>query len=177
MPLLKRNHNEPAPQPEPPRKKGGLFSSNSRDVDDTRQSDAPTRKKSIFSGRSGSSSPPTNHTNVNDSGSGFFRRRRSSTSSTDSDGQGSGLFGRGGGNKAVRKDPTVRAAHQMVADAENAEREADRALEEARQRVKLAREHAQHLEKEAIEDARRAKAKQAEAKMVSKSAKGLGRHG
>lgn len=152
MPLLKRNHNEPAPQPDPPRKKGSLFSSNSHDISDTRHNEAPARKRSIFSGRSGSSSPPTNNTHNNDSGSGFFRRRRSSTSiSSDSDGHGSGLFGKRG-NRGIHKDPTVRAAHQMVAEAENAEREADRALEEARQRVKLARDHAQHLEKEAIEE-------------------------
>jgi len=68
-------------------------------------------------------------------------------------------------------------ARQKVADAETAEREADRALNEARESVREAREHVRLLEREAIEDARRAKAKQAEAKIVSKSARGLGRHG
>jgi len=64
-----------------------------------------------------------------------------------------------------------------VADAEAAERAADKALVEARSAVKSAREHIKVLENEVLEDARRAKAKQAEAKNVSKSAKGLGRHG
>ena len=40
----------------------------------------------------------------------------------------------------------------MVSDAENAEKDADRALVEARNRVRLAREHVQTLEKEALEE-------------------------
>jgi len=69
------------------------------------------------------------------------------------------------------------AARQKVTDAEEAERQADRALIEARGMVKEAREHVKILEREALDDARRAKAKQAEAKIVSKAASSLGRHG
>ena len=83
----------------------------------------------------------------------------------------------------------------QVADAETAERDADRALMQARQAVKDARDHVKFLEQEAAEEcvlfvcvilkedtdisnsARRAKAKQAEAKVINKSAKHLGRHG
>lgn len=82
-----------------------------------------------------------------------------------------------GRNKRLQDDPSIRGAREKVTDAENAEKEADRALNEARQRVRLARQHVEGLEREAIEDAKRAKAKQAEAKIVKKSAKHLGRHG
>ena len=40
----------------------------------------------------------------------------------------------------------------MVSNAEAAEKDADRALNEARQRVRLAREHVQSLEREAREE-------------------------
>ncbi|KIP06532.1 hypothetical protein PHLGIDRAFT_90806, partial [Phlebiopsis gigantea 11061_1 CR5-6] len=98
---------------------------------------------------------------------GFFSRRRSSSSTSPS----------GRGTSDPRNDPTIRGARQKVADAETSEREADRALGLARAAVREAREHVKILEREALEDARRAKAKQAEAKTVSKSARGLGRHG
>jgi len=77
----------------------------------------------------------------------------------------------------LRNDPTITGARQKVSDAEAFEREADRALMQARGAVREAREHVRILEREALEEARRAKAKQAEAKNVSKSARGLGRHG
>jgi len=75
------------------------------------------------------------------------------------------------------QDSTILAARQKVTDAEDAEKDADRALIQARSMVREAREHVDILEREAREDAKRAKAKQAEAKVVSKSARGLGRHG
>lgn len=59
--------------------------------------------------------------------------------------------------------------------AENAEREADRALAAARLRVSEAREEVKRIEIEAAEEARRAKIKQYHAKEVSKRGKQLGR--
>ncbi|KAL1710393.1 hypothetical protein EV121DRAFT_285677 [Schizophyllum commune] len=85
---------------------------------------------------------------------------------------GGGLFSSNRG-----ADPSIASARRKVADAETAERDADRALMQARQAVKDARDHVKFLEQEAAEDARRAKAKQAEAKVINKSAKHLGRHG
>ena len=60
-------------------------------------------------------------------------------------------------------------------NAENAEREADRALEAARLRVREARNEVKRLELEAAEEARLAKIKQHHAKEVSKRGKHLGR--
>jgi len=80
-----------------------------------------------------------------------------------------------GRNDNIQNDPTIRRARKKVADAEKAERQADIALNEARERVREAQEHIQLLEQEAAEGAKLAKAKQAQSKIVSKSAKGLGR--
>ena len=67
-------------------------------------------------------------------------------------------------------------AKQSLANAEAAEREADRALAVARTAVREAREHVARLEREAAEEARLAKIKQGEAKMLGKKGKKLGRH-
>jgi len=60
--------------------------------------------------------------------------------------------------------------------AEAAEKDADRALIQARNAVKEAREHVKRIEMEAAEEARLAKAKQAQARSISKRAEPLGRH-
>lgn len=60
--------------------------------------------------------------------------------------------------------------------AEAAEREADRALFAAKAAVREAREHVKGLEREAAEQARLAKIKQAAAKNIGKRGKALGRH-
>ncbi|KAI0118312.1 hypothetical protein GGR51DRAFT_499037 [Nemania sp. FL0031] len=73
-------------------------------------------------------------------------------------------------------DPSILQARERVMGAENAEREADRALAAARLRVSEAREEVKRLEIEAAEEARRAKIKQYHAKEVSKRGKQLGRH-
>lgn len=51
-----------------------------------------------------------------------------------------------------REDATITAARQRVIDAELAEKEADRALLQARAAVKEAREHVRRLEREAAEE-------------------------
>lgn len=56
------------------------------------------------------------------------------------------------GRSGVKNDPSIVNARQMVADAENAEKEADRALVHARERVREARDHVKHLEMEAKEE-------------------------
>lgn len=61
-------------------------------------------------------------------------------------------------------------------NAEARERDADKALAQARAAVKDAREHIKKLEKEAAEEARLAKIKQQEAKSISKRGHTLGRH-
>ncbi|KAK5044682.1 hypothetical protein LTR84_010574 [Exophiala bonariae] len=86
-------------------------------------------------------------------------------------GSGGGLFSRG-----TPEDPTIAHARERVMSAENAEREADRALVQARAAVREAREHIKLLEREAAEEARLAKIKQGHARDISKRAKPLGRH-
>jgi hypothetical protein len=72
-------------------------------------------------------------------------------------------------------DPSIVAAKERVHAAEEAERQADRALMGARNAVRDARAHVKQLEMEAAEDARLAKIKQHQAGQLGKSAKGLGR--
>lgn len=50
------------------------------------------------------------------------------------------------------EDPSIRQARDRVASAENAEREADRALMQARTAVKEARDHVRRLEADAAEE-------------------------
>jgi hypothetical protein len=93
---------------------------------------------------------------------GFFNRRRSSSddrlrnnnnrhstgklSHNSTRSSGGGLFNR------HPEDPTIAHARERVMSAENAEREADRALVQARAAVKEAREHIKLLEREAAEE-------------------------
>jgi hypothetical protein len=55
------------------------------------------------------------------------------------------------GRNNIENDPTIRRARNKVADAETAEKQADVALNEARQRVRDAQEHVKLLEQEATE--------------------------
>jgi len=119
-----------------------------------------TRKRSIFSSKSGSKSPPKSpaHHPANASTSGpssFFHHRRSgSTSSSDRENStrnNKGFLGIGRSNH-LKDDPSIRGAREKVTDAVNAEKEADHALNEARQRVRLARQHVKDLEREALEE-------------------------
>lgn len=57
-----------------------------------------------------------------------------------------------GRSNRLEDDPSISGAREKVTDAENAEKEADRALDEARQRVRLARQHVKNLEREALEE-------------------------
>ena len=50
------------------------------------------------------------------------------------------------------EDPSIMAAREQVLRAENAEREADKALIASRKAVKEARDHVKHLEREAAEE-------------------------
>lgn len=72
-------------------------------------------------------------------------------------------------------DPSIVQARERVLGAETAERDADRALESARLRVREAREEVKKLELEAAEEAKRAKLKQYHAREVGKRGKQLGR--
>jgi len=56
-----------------------------------------------------------------------------------------------GRNNNIENDPTIRRARKKVADAEKAEKQADFALVDARNRVREAQEHVQMLEQEALE--------------------------
>ncbi|KAI0368285.1 hypothetical protein BV20DRAFT_969329 [Pilatotrama ljubarskyi] len=139
------------------------------------QPESPTRSHGLFGRRSRSQDNNTNgynngYDNTNSNGNakttrsgGIFGRRRSSSSSDRS--------------TDLSKDPSIAAARQKVTEAEAAEVAADRALNDARAAVRGAKEQVKRLEQEALEEARRAKAKQAEAKTMRKSTGRLGRHG
>lgn len=80
----------------------------------------------------------------------LFRRRRSvesaATTNTTSTSPRRGVLTRD------REDSSITAARERVASAEIAEKEADRALFQARAAVKEAREHVKRLEYEAAEE-------------------------
>jgi hypothetical protein len=123
--------------------------------------EAPVAKeKSVFSfknsSKNPSQSPPPHQSNASTTGSSSFFRRRRSSSVSSSDRESStrnsgGFLGIGRSNR-LEDDPSIRSAREKVTDAENAEKEADRALDEARQRVKLAHQHVKGLKHEALEE-------------------------
>ncbi|KAJ6624083.1 hypothetical protein B0H10DRAFT_2213129 [Mycena sp. CBHHK59/15] len=166
MPLFKTRPESPEPAPAaPPQRKptGGLLS---------RRSPSPVESDYRSA---------TSHASVR---SGFFfPRRRASDGSLRSGathttgGGGSSFLGLNLRKYGAHNDPQVLIAREKVATAEEAEKEADRALLHARARVREALQHIKALEAETKEEALRAKAKQVVAKLVSKDARGLGRHG
>ncbi|KAM0263880.1 hypothetical protein ACHAQJ_000915 [Trichoderma viride] len=177
MPFFSRSEPSPEPvyQPEPmaaeaPSRKHSLFHRN-RDV-----SPISSHRGSVASS-AGGAGPGYNNMNSgsnagSDSGGGLFRN--STGSSAGSRGR-RGLFHRDNGSTAL--DPSILQAREHVMQAETAEVDADRALGEARMRVRAAKDHVWKLEEEAKEEARRAKIKQQQAREVSKRGQGLGRHG
>jgi hypothetical protein len=86
------------------------------------------------------SDPSYNDNQNGSSRGGLFSRRRSSSSSSRSR------------SHDFKKDPSILAARQKVAEAENSERQADHALGVARSAVREARQHVQMLEREALEE-------------------------
>ncbi|KAL6872111.1 hypothetical protein J3F83DRAFT_635520 [Trichoderma novae-zelandiae] len=165
MPFFSRS--EPSPEPvyhpepaaEPPSRKHSLFHRN-RDV------------SPLSSQRAGSvASSSGGHPGAGSNSGGLFRH--STDSSAGSGGRRRGLFHRDNGSRAL--DPSILQAREHVMQAEAAEVEADRALGEARMRVRAAKDHVWRLEEEAKEEARRAKIKQEQAREVSKRGQGLGR--
>lgn len=148
MPLLKSN------------KDTSTQTQNTADNNTRSSSSSPSKKRSIFSGRRRSSSS-------GGSGHGSSDRNNSGHGSSDHNNSGhrnsghrtsghrtfgSGFFGRGRDKHLLDNDQSIINARQGVSDAETAEREADRALVEARNRVKFAYEHVRNLEQEAIEE-------------------------
>ena len=132
MPLLKSNKDTSTPS----------------QTNNTRSSSSsPGRKRSIFSGRRRTSSSSHDSSGHDDSG------HRTSGHRTAGHGTfGSGICGRGRDKHLLDNDESIISARQGVSDAEAAEREADKALVEARNRVKFAHEHVRNLEQEAIEE-------------------------
>ncbi|KAL6694426.1 hypothetical protein J3F84DRAFT_400190 [Trichoderma pleuroticola] len=167
MPFFSRSEPEPEPvyQPEPvaepPSRKHSLFHRN-RDV-------SPTSSHHTASVASSNGGPGYGAAGSNSGG--LFRHSTDSSAGS----RRRGLFHRDGGGMAL--DPSILQAREHVMHAEAAEVEADRALGEARMRVRAAKDHVWRLEEEAKEEARRAKIKQEQAREVSKRGQGLGRHG
>jgi hypothetical protein len=83
----------------------------------------------------------------------MFGRRSSSSDESRANQNGSiRSAGTNGGFFGGNKDPSILSARQKVADAENAEKDADRALIQARAAVRDARDHVKHVEREAKEE-------------------------
>ncbi|CAD6442303.1 7318c0b5-4993-4026-8487-d359f0e8c03b [Sclerotinia trifoliorum] len=74
------------------------------------------------------------------------------------------------------QDPVIAAAEQRIINAEQMEREADRALINAREAVREAREHMRQLKLEMEAQAKALKVRQGQANNIYKRAKPLGRH-
>ena len=111
-----------------------LFGSTHEEPAPTEQ---PERKGSIFSRNSRNSGELDRSATNSSSGTGmssFFSRRNNSE------------------EEALGSDPSIQGARQKVKDAEAAERQADKALIAAKNAVRAAREHAQMLEREALEE-------------------------
>jgi len=77
--------------------------------------------------------------------------------------------------KQKSEDPSIAAARERVLRAEQAERDADSALQRARNSVRDAREHVKRLESEVEAEAKAARIKQGQAKDLGRRAKPLGR--
>ncbi|KAI0823439.1 hypothetical protein BC628DRAFT_1384882 [Trametes gibbosa] len=151
MPLFRSSPPPPPPPPEAPTRSRGFFGRHSVDSPENNNSNGHNQVNANTSTRSSRSG-------------GLFSRHRSSSSDSDR-------------SLDLSKDPSIKFARQKVTEAETAESVADRALSDARAAVRSARDHVRRLEQEALEEARRAKAKQAEAKTIRKSTGRLGRHG
>ena len=149
MPLFK-SHREPSPEPvqETPTRKGSIFSRRYRD----NSPNAPT------SATATAGEPMHDGTADNNrrGGGGFFSRHRSPSSSDDSSmatGRSSTMnSGHRLHNSKFSNDPSIIAAKQKVSDAEGAEKDADRALVQARAAVREAKDHVKRLEREIEEE-------------------------
>ncbi|OTA93179.1 hypothetical protein M434DRAFT_73573 [Hypoxylon sp. CO27-5] len=154
-----------------------LFSSRRPEEDHVVEEPVPEKRHShgLFGSRHRTPSPPVSarttlnesnkHTNLRSIDGSSPSRHRSVLQRT---------FGHGSSSNPD-VDPSIIQARERVMQAETAEREADRALEAARLRVREARAEVKRLELEAAEEARRAKIKQYHAREVSKRGKQLGR--
>jgi hypothetical protein len=172
---------EPPAQEQP--KKHGLFSHNrsSSPVREPAPAPAEEKRHGLFSRNNRSPSPArsastrTSSDGRRGAGAGAGAGSVAGGSTTGKRSLLSRSFGNGSGSNSVEMDPSIVAARERVMAAEGAERDADRALEAARVRVREAHEQVKRLEIEAQEEARRAKIKQFHAKEVSKRGSALGR--
>lgn len=107
------------------------------------QADESHRGRSIFSRRGNSPEVKSSRNDLTQTNntvstkSSFFGRHRSSDDDMPHN---------------IKNDPSVVSARQRVSDAEAAEREADRALMQARAAVRAARDYVKRLEQEAVEE-------------------------
>lgn len=113
----------------------------------------------LFHRRSSADEVAPQHTNGSAAApkrtSTMFRRRRSVSPANTTTTTGSRASGSPGHRTLLHRhdqDPSIIAARERVLSAEAAEREADRALMQAKTAVKEAREHVKRLEREAAEE-------------------------
>ncbi|TFL03079.1 hypothetical protein BDV98DRAFT_565373 [Pterulicium gracile] len=119
------------------------------------RSTSPARKGSMFSRNRSVTPPPPQKTGLfgsSTNGSSLSRRRSSGSSANGSTHRRNGSMGGGLFNRDRNEDRSILTAREMVGSAEAAEKEADRALHQARLAVKEARNHVKTLEREAEEE-------------------------
>ena len=183
MPFFSR---APEPEPEPvhqepvheePPRRHGLFSRN-RSPSPSPSHRTSTTSNSSYTSTTFHTTPGAKDERTGGRSGGIFRRSTDASRTSRDSGTGhrsllTRTFGHGNGENDL--DPSIVAARERVLGAEQAERDADRALDEARRSVREARDHVRRIGLEAKEEARRAKIKQFHAHEVSKRAKPLGR--
>lgn len=152
-----------------------------------KQEPVHTQPAPVQTQQNGNRFSTSSRTSPRHSSGGFFSRRRSSSSISSSDletnnrrsgtlhktgggGVGGGLF-----NRNRNEDPSIAEARNRVIAAEQAERDADHALQLAKNSVREAREHVRRLELEAEAEAKAARVKADHAKDLGRRAKPLGR--
>jgi len=128
----------------------GLFNRHANEVDDrpvvaNNTAVEPRRSSRLFGSSSTRDTVPETTTGRN-SGSGFFNSSsRDNVNNSPTRHSGGGLFHR-------HEDPSIVAARERVVKAEVAEKEADRALLEAKAMSQSARHQTKLLEREAAEE-------------------------
>ena len=157
-PISNTNNNNAAYDDSRPSRGGSIFSRRHRSTSPSMTSGTQYNAD----GRGGYNEPVNSYDNTSRSGKrsgGLFSRRRSSSLSDDGTSMATtnSAGRRGSGrnrlhNSKFSNDPTIIGARQKVSDAEDAERQADRALIEARAAVREAKQHVKNLEREAEEE-------------------------
>lgn len=148
MPLFKQNSPEPSPPPQgEPTRKGTLFGRRQRSA-------SPDRSNKSNRTRNSSDSDSVGRAGSTRSG-GLFGGRIGGRGFPHNGAYLTSILCLACFSDSLRPpnvDPTIMSAREKVSDAEESEKAADRALQQARASVKAAKDHVKFLEKEAEDE-------------------------